>query len=99
MTSIELRTILFGNKFKGQKVRNVFYACTNLREDVGVKVYIAANNLNWLLNTGRLNPGYIFALREGTAKTVCDAILGLVGIVGETEMIKAVEASIKPIKY
>lgn len=98
LTATELRNILFGNQFKGKKARNVFHACTSLMDAVGSEVYIASNNLNWLLNTGRLNPGYVFALREGSAKTVCEAILGLIGVSEEVNMIKAVESSIKPIK-
>ena len=99
ITAKDLKFILFGNQYKGRKSRSVFHMCINLRDEIGAELYAASNNLNWLMSTGRLNPPYLFALREGTVQQVCDVIVSLKGVVGETNMIKAVESSIKPVKY
>jgi len=98
MTPLELRTILFGNQYRGKKARNVLHACRTLREDLGPQLFAASNNLCWLMGSGRLNAGYLFSLQEGTAKNTCTAILALRGVVQEQNMIDAVHAAIKPIK-
>ena len=98
MTPLELRTILFGRKYRGMKARNVIHACRTLREYLGPQLFAASNNLCWLMGSGRLNAGYLFSLQEGTAKNTCTAILALRGVVQEQNMIDAVHAAIKPIK-
>ncbi|MBD2076255.1 hypothetical protein H6F86_20710 [Phormidium sp. FACHB-592] len=98
MNANDLKLTLFGNQYKGQKSRNVFHMCGTLREELGAELFEASNNLNWLMSTGRLNPPYLLALREGTAQQVCNVIVNLQGVVSETNMIKAVESSIKPVK-
>lgn len=98
MTATDLKITLFGNQYKGQKSRSVFHMCATLRDELGAELFAASNNLNWLMSTGRLNPPYLLALREGTAQQVCNVIINLQGVVGEVNMVKAVEASIKPVK-
>ena len=97
-TATDLKITLFGSQYKGQKSRNVFHLCGTLKDEIGAELYAASNNLNWLMQTGRLNPPYLLALREGTAQQICNAIVNLQGVTGEEGMIKSVEMSIKPVK-